>query len=49
MVAYEEICFKFQQVSRRFFYTGNELSELGLYLFYDGDKILSLELKFWNK
>ena len=49
MVAYEEIFLKFQQVSRRFFYTGNELSELGLYLFYDGDKILSLELKFWNK
>ena len=49
MVANEEIFLKFQQVSRKLFYTGNELSELGLYLFYDGDKILSLELKFWNK
>lgn len=38
MVAYEEIFLKFQQVSRRLFYTGNELSELGLYLFYDGIK-----------
>ena len=33
VVIYEEICFKFRQVSRRLLYTGNELRELTGYVF----------------